>query len=280
MEQKWDTVIKPKSSWFKTNLREVWNYRDLMMLFVKRDVVANYKQTILGPIWFFIEPIFTSTIFTIFFAEIADVSTDGVPPFLFYLAGLTMWNYFADCFTKTSNTFIVNAGIFGKVYFPRLILPLSTVISNFFKFVIQFMLFAIVLAYFVWDGWAISIQWQLIWVFPLIIIIMGMIGFGFGVIISSLTTKYRDMQFLVGFGTRMLMYMSSVVLPVSIFGKYENIMMYNPLVSIIEALKFIFTGKGHFDPMFLLYAGGVGLFVLLFAVVIFNRVEKTFVDTV
>jgi lipopolysaccharide transport system permease protein len=251
------------------------------MLLVRRDFVAVYKQTILGPLWFFIQPILTSLTFTFIFSGIANISTDGNPAILFYMAGITIWTYFSDCLNKTSNTFVANAGVFGKVYFPRLIVPLSVLVSNLIKFGIQFLIFLILWIYFLANGQQINPQWGLMWVLPFLIIIMAGLGLGFGIVISSLTTKYRDLSFLIGFGVQLLMYGSSVVLPISSMSeKIQKIMLLNPLTSIIEAFKFVFMGSGYFEVISLVYSAVFMLIVLMIGVVIFNKVEKSFMDTV
>ena len=211
-EEHWDLIIKPKNKWHQIDLKAIWRYRDLLMLLVRRDFVAVYKQTILGPLWFFIQPVITALTFTFIFGRVAKISTDGMPPMLFYIAGITLWSYFSDCFSKTSNTFIANASVFGKVYFPRLIIPLSILVSNLMKLAIQLLIFISMWAYYLYTSNTIHPQWQFIWALPILIFMMAGLGFGFGVLISSLTTKYRDFTFLIGFGVQLLMYASSVVL--------------------------------------------------------------------
>ncbi len=280
-EQNWDLLIKPQNKWHQIDLASIYKYRDLLMLLVRRDFVAVYKQTILGPLWFFIQPILTSLTFTFIFSGIANISTDGNPAILFYMAGITIWTYFSDCLNKTSNTFVANAGVFGKVYFPRLIVPLSVLVSNLIKFGIQFLIFLILWIYFLANGQQINPQWGLMWVLPFLIIIMAGLGLGFGIVISSLTTKYRDLSFLIGFGVQLLMYGSSVVLPISSMSeKIQKIMLLNPLTSIIEAFKFVFMGSGYFEVISLVYSAVFMLIVLMIGVVIFNKVEKSFMDTV
>ena len=265
------------------NLKELWDYRDLLLLFVRRDFVATYKQTVLGPIWFFIQPIFTTIIFTIVFGTLAEISTDGIPPVLFYMAGITCWNYFSACLTSTANTFTANASIFGKVYFPRLILPLSLIVSNLIKFGIQFTLFFSVLIYYKLTGYNLSLNSSVLFL-PVLILLMGGLGLGFGIIISSLTTKYRDFQFLVGFGVQLFMYATPVVYPLSLakekMGSYFWMAEANPLTSIIESLKSSFLLNQEFDWHGLLYSFSFMTILLLVGVIIFNRVEQTFMDTV
>ncbi|MFN5673972.1 MAG: ABC transporter permease [Bacteroidota bacterium] len=280
-EQQWDLIIRPKNNWHKLDLQSIWHYRDLLMLLVKRDFISVYKQTILGPLWFFIQPVLTSLTFTFIFSGIAHISTDGNPAMLFYMAGITLWTYFSDCLTKTSSTFIANAAVFGKVYFPRLIVPLSVLISNLIKFSIQVLIFLIIWIYFLTVSSTITAQWHYMWLIPVLILMMAGLGFGFGVMISSLTTKYRDLTFLVGFGVQLLMYGSSVVLPISTMSpKTQIIMLLNPLTSIIEAFKFLFLGSGFFNFIWLGYSFVFMLILMTVSVLIFNKVEKSFMDTV
>lgn len=283
MEEKnnWDLVIKPQNKWYQVDLASIWHYRDLLMLLVRRDFVSVYKQTILGPLWFFIQPIITALTFTFIFSGIANISTDGNPAILFYMAGITLWTYFSDCLTKTSNTFIANAGVFGKVYFPRLIVPLSVLVSNLIKFGIQFLIFICVWVYFLMNKNDLHVHWQLMWLLPILIVMMAGLGLGFGVLISSLTTKYRDLTFLIGFGVQLLMYGSSVVLPISTMSdKIKVIMLLNPLTSIIEAFKYIFLGSGFFEPFWLIYSFGIMIVFIAIAVITFTKVERSFMDTV
>jgi lipopolysaccharide transport system permease protein len=276
-------VIKPKKSLLDINLRELWEYRDLVFLFVRRDFISVYKQTVLGPLWFFIQPIFTTLIYTVIFGKLAAISTDGINPVLFYLSGITCWNYFAECLTKTSNTFTSNASIFGKVYFPRLVLPVSIVISNLLKFTIQFLLFSAFLLFFYFRGEALQIN-SVALILPILIFLMAGLGLGFGILISSLTTKYRDFQFLVVFGVQLFMYATPVVYPMSLaqekLGKYNWLVEYNPMAPIIEAMKYGFLGSGTFEFSGLLYTFFFMLVVLTIGVVVFNKVEKNFMDTV
>jgi lipopolysaccharide transport system permease protein len=277
----WDLIIKPKNKWYQLDLGAIWDYRDLLMLLVRRDFVSVYKQTVLGPLWFFIQPIITSLTFTFIFGSIAKISTDGIPGILFYMAGITLWTYFADCLNKTSSTFIANAGVFGKVYFPRLIIPLSVLVSNLIKLGIQLLIFICIWIYFLVFSDKVTPHWQLMWMLPILIFMMAGLGFGFGILISSLTTKYRDLTFLIGFGVQLLMYGSSVVIPVSsMTGNIKFLMLLNPLTSIIEAFKYIFLGSGFFDAFWLLYGFGFMLILISFSVIIFNKVEKSFMDTV
>ena len=277
----WDLVISRDNSWFHLGLADIWRYRDLLLLFVRRDFKAVYMQTVLGPIWLFIQPIITSVIFTFIFGQIAKISTDGMPRILFYLAGITLWTYFADCFSKTSGTFTANAAIFGKVYFPRLIIPLSVLVSNLFKFAIQMCIFICVWVYFQLNGDVVQPHWELMWLVPILVIMMAGLGLGAGILISSMTTKYRDLTFLIGFGVQLLMYASSVVLPISSMSpETQSKMLLNPIVSIIEAYKYIFLGNGFFSWSWLGYSFILMTCLLGFSVVVFNRVEKSFMDTV
>lgn len=278
-----EEVISPKKNLFDVNLKEIWRYRDLIFLFVKRDFVAVYKQTVLGPLWFVIQPIFTTFIFTVIFGQLASISTDGLPQILFYMCGIATWNYFSECFTKTSNTFVSNANIFGKVYFPRLVLPISTVISCLLKFFIQFSLFFLFLIYYIYIGANVNPNSHVIF-FPFIILIMAGTALGSGIIISSLTTKYRDFQFLVVFGVQLLMYATPIVYPLSLakekLGDYYWVAKLNPMSSIIEATKYAFLGQGEFSLPHLFYSFSVMLILLLIGVIVFNKVEQNFMDTV
>jgi lipopolysaccharide transport system permease protein len=264
------------------HLADIWRYRDLLWLFVRRDFVAVYKQTILGPVWFFIQPLLTTATFTIIFSGVAKLSTDGLPPLLFYLAGTTPWNYFATSVAKTSSTFLSNAGLFGKVYFPRLITPLSVVISTLIQFGIQFILLVLVLMWYLWKGAPIQPDWVGILVFtPLLLALLAGFGLGFGIIVSSLTTKYRDLSFLVNFGIQLAMYATPVVYPLSIVPeKYRTWLDLNPMTGIIETFRTVYLGTGSFSWHSLAYSTVFTLVVLAVGVVIFNRVEKTFMDTV
>ncbi|HEV7346841.1 ABC transporter permease [Telluribacter sp.] len=280
-EEKWDLEIEPASSLFDLNGRELWQYRDLVALFVRRDVVATYKQTILGPLWFFIQPILTTVTYVIIFGNIAGISTGGIPKILFYLAGITLWNYFQECLMKTSDTFILNQNLFGKVYFPRLAAPVSIVISNLFKFFIQLSLFLAVWLYFLWQPGNEVQPNRMLALFPLYLLLMSGLGFSFGVLISSLTTKYRDLRFLVQFGVQLLMYATPVVYPLEIAPeKYRWLLLLNPITSVVEAFRYSFTGQGYFSWQALGYSSICMVVALLVSVLVFNRVEKTFMDTV
>jgi lipopolysaccharide transport system permease protein len=278
--EQWDLVIEGKTSLFDLKMREVWHYRDLLLMFVKRDFVSFYKQTILGPLWFFIQPLFTTMIFTFVFGNLAGLSTDGLPQPLFYLAGITAWNYFGDCITKTSTVFKDNANIFGKVYFPRLIMPLSIVTSNLVRFGVQMLLFIGMMIYFAITGGDFHLTWVIL-LFPVLIAMMALLGLGLGLIITAMTTKYRDLSFLVQFGVQLLMYVTTVIYPLSAAPeKYKYFIELNPMTGIIEAFRYAFLGKGEFSAWSLGYSAGVTLGIMILGVVIFNKTEKNFVDTV
>ncbi|ARV13795.1 ABC transporter permease [Polaribacter sp. SA4-12] len=283
-KEKWLFEITPKNNLFDLNLKEVWQYRDLLMLFVKRDVVTVYKQTILGPLWYLIQPLFTSVIFTLIFNNVANISTGSVPPFLFNLAGITIWNYFKSCFSATSNTFNANAGIFGKVYFPRIIVPISIVISNLVRFGIQLFIFSVFYCYYYYYKDAdISLNRYTI-LFPVMVLIMGMLGLGLGMIISSMVTKYRDLKILVEFGLQLLMYISAVMYPVTYFAEklpeYVWIIKYNPLAVVIETVRNLLLNTGAFNSTMFFYTLVITVITMFFGIVIFNKAEKSFIDTV
>jgi lipopolysaccharide transport system permease protein len=279
--QKWTEVIKPKVGWFDLNLKEVLKYKDLLFLLVRRDFIAIYKQTVLGPIWFFIQPLFATFAFTILFGRIAEISTDGLPLVLFYISGITLWNYFQDCLLKTSNTFTSNADIFGKVYFPRVIIPISIVISSLIKFGLQFIFLMAVWLYFYYIDDAPIYMNKEILLFPFLILMMAGMGLGLGMIISSLTTKYRDFQFMLNFGVQLLMYASPVIVPISSLPeKYKLFILLNPMTGIIETFRYAFLGKGGYNIEHLAYSFGFTVVVLFVGLIIFNRVQKTFMDTV
>ncbi len=279
-EQQWTSVIKPVSGWFDIHLTELWRYRDLIMLFVRRDFVSVYKQTILGPIWFLIQPLFTTLIFTVIFGKVAKISTDGLPQALFYMSGIVAWRYFADCLTKTSGTFVANAGIFGKVWFPRLAVPISVVISNLITFAIQFLLFMGFWIYFLIDGSTINPQLSIL-LLPLLILQMAALGLGFGIIVSSLTTKYRDLAHLVGFGAQLWMYATPIVYPTSqIPERWQWVIALNPMAPIIEFFRYAFLGAGTVHPWQMGLSIGTTLLILTIGIILFSRIEKSFMDTV
>jgi lipopolysaccharide transport system permease protein len=276
----WDLVLRPKTGWLDLHLSDLWRYRDLTMLFVWRDFVSQYKQTILGPLWHLIQPLFTTLLFTLIFGRIAKLPTDSLPPMLFYLAGITAWNYFSECLSRTSGTFIQNASIFGKVYFPRLCVPVSVVISNLIKFGIQFGLFLAFIAFFRLKGAPIHPN-AAIALTPLLLALMAALGLGVGMIVSSLTTKYRDLQVLVTFGVQLAMYATPVIYPMSIFPNASRWMLLcNPMAPIIETFRYAFLGVGLFDPMYLACSAAITAGILFLGVLLFNHVERTFMDTV
>jgi lipopolysaccharide transport system permease protein len=278
--KEWDLTIEPQTSLFELNLKDVWRYRDLLWMFVKRDFVSFYKQTILGPLWFFIQPLFTTIIYTFIFGGLANLSTDGLPQPLFYMAGITAWNYFADCITKTSTVFKDNANIFGKVYFPRLIMPLSIVASNLVRFGVQILLLFIMMGFYALHNASFSIT-PVILLFPLLVILMALLGLGLGLIITALTTKYRDLAFLVTFGIQLLMYTTTVIYPLSSAPeKYKTLISLNPMTGIIEAFRYAFLGQGQISINTFGYSTLFTIIVMVLGILIFNKTEKTFVDTV
>jgi lipopolysaccharide transport system permease protein len=276
----WSMVIRPQRGWLDLRLGELWRYRDLIGLFVRRDFVAIYKQTILGPLWYLIQPLLTTITFTLIFGRFAGLPTDGLPQFIFYMSGTVIWNYFADSLNKTSNTFIANTQLFGKVYFPRLIVPISILISNLIAFAIQFLLFLGFLVYFWLSGSSVQPN---IWVLitPILLLMMAGLGLGFGIIVSSLTTRYRDLRFLVTFGVGLWMYATPVIYPVSsIPERFQPLIQANPVTPIVEAFRYAYLGAGTVDLINLLYSFIFMLAVLLIGVMLFNRIEQTFMDTV
>jgi len=279
-DQNWSLVIRPQRNLFDLRLGELWHYRDLVGLFVRRDFVSIYKQTILGPLWYLIQPLLTTVMFTVVFGKIANLPTDGLPQFLFYMSGTVIWTYFAECLNKTSVTFVQNAQLFGKVYFPRLAVPVSILISNLITFIIQFGFLLMFMVYFMLRG---SSARPNLWILllPLLILLMAGLGLGFGIIISSLTTKYRDLRFLVTFGVQLLMYATPVIYPISsIPARFRPLILANPMTPIVEGFRYALLGAGTINPVYLLYSLGFMLLVLLSGVLIFNRVEATFMDTV
>ena len=279
-DQDWDLVIEPRRAWWDLRLGQLWRYRDLIKLFVWRDFVSTYKQTILGPLWYLIQPIITTLVFTVIFGNIANLPTDGLPHFLFYMSGTVIWTYFAGCLKKTSNTFAANAGIYGKVYFPRLAIPIANLISNMITFAIQFILFIAFLAYFILSGADVRVTtWALL--LPALIFLMAGLGLGFGIIVSSLTTKYRDLHQLVGFGMQLWMYATPVIYPTStIPEEWRWVLSANPVTPIVETFRYAFLGAGSPSWSGLAYSFVFMLVVFTIGVLIFNRVESTFMDTV
>lgn len=282
-KEKWLYEITPKNSLLDLNFKEIWQYRDLLFLFVKRDVITLYKQTVLGPLWYLIQPLFTSLIFTLVFNSIANIPTNGVPPFLFQLAGTTAWSYFKECLTATSDTFKKNENIFGKVYFPRVIMPMSIVVSNLLKFGIQLSIFIAFLVYYIIIGVEINFSLNLLYL-PFLVIVMGFLGLGLGMIISSMVTKYRDLTFLVTFGVQLLMYLSAVMYPVDVakekLPEISWLITYNPMTTVVEMFRNIVLGINNVSALQILYTFCISFFIFLTGVVIFNRTEKTFIDTI
>lgn len=276
----WTMIIRPQRRWFDLRLAELWAYRDLIALFVRRDFVSVYKQTILGPLWYLIQPLLTTITFTVIFGSIAALPTDGIPQFLFYMSGTVIWTYFAECLTKTSNTFVTNAHLFGKVYFPRLAVPISILFSNLITFAIQFAFFLIFILIFALRGAAVRPNlWAL--ASPLLLLIMAGLGLGFGIIISSLTTKYRDLRFLVQFGTALLMYATPIIYPVSaVPQRFQWLIQANPLTPVVETFRYAFLGAGSVHLPGLLYSLGFMLIIVFLGALMFNHVEATFMDTV
>ncbi len=279
-EENWTQIIRPQGRQFDLKLHELWQYRDLIVLFVRRDFVAQYKQTILGPAWHFIQPLLTTLTFTIIFGKIARIPTDGLPPFLFYMAGTILWGYFSGVLNGTSNTFTGNAGIFGKVYFPRLAVPVAGLLSRLIAFGLQFLFFLGFLAFFMLGGAEVSPNaWVLIT--PLLLIIMAALGLGLGVIVSSLTTRYRDLTVVVGFGVQLLMYATPVIYPLSALPEpYRLWMLLNPIAPVMEMFRYAYLGAGETSPGLLLYSILITTLILYIGIILFNRVERTFMDTV
>lgn len=280
-EDNWDLVIRPKRNLFDLRLKQIWQYKDLLLLFVRRDFVSFYKQTVLGPIWFFVQPLFTTFIYVFIFSNLARIPTDGIPQPVFYLSGIIAWSYFSDCLLKTSNVFRENASIFGKVYFPRLIMPISIVISSLVRFGVQLLLLMMMTGYYMITGKANFTPTAYLLLFPVLVCFMAVLGLGFGMIVSSVTTKYRDLGLLVSFALPLLMYATPVVYPLStLSGKLKLLISANPMTPVIEGIRLGFFGRGVFDAYSLLYLFGISAFVLMVGVIIFNKVEKNFVDTV
>lgn len=278
--KQWDLIIRPQRGWWDLRLGQLWRYRDLIMLFVWRDFVAVYKQTVLGPLWHILQPLLTTITFTVIFGRVAKLPTDGRPQFLFYMAGTVIWSYFAACLTKTSQTFILNAALFGKVYFPRLVVPISILISNLIAFAIQFVLFLGLLAFYAIRGADVCPNsWALL--SPALLLMMAGLGLGFGIIVSSLTTRYRDLQQLVTFGVQLLMYATPVVYPISsVPDRYRWLILANPMAPIIETFRYAFLGAGTVKAVYLITSFCTMAVVLLAGVLLFTRVERTFMDTV
>lgn len=279
----WLFEISPKNSFFSLNFKEIWQYRDLLFLFVKRDIITVYKQTVLGPLWYLIQPLFTSVTFTIIFNNVAGINTGTIPPFLFNLAGITVWNYFTACLNGTSDTFKSNASIFGKVYFPRIITPLSIVISNLIKFGIQFLIFIVFYLFYYIKGFNLTLNGFVVF-FPILIVVMGVLGLGLGMIISSMVTKYRDFSYLVSFGIQLLMYLSAVMYPMELvkqkMPQFGWLIEYNPLAYIIETSRYLLLNVGKVSSLGLIYTLIVTVIIFFIGLLIFNKTEKDFIDTV
>lgn len=277
----WDYEISSENRFLRLNLLELWRYRDLLLMFVQRDIVTVYKQTILGPIWFVLQPLFTTLIFVVLFGRIAGLSPDGVPQFAFYLIGITLWSYFSDTLNVTSKTFTDNSNIFGKVYFPRLVIPLSKVLSGFLKFLMQFGFFIVLWLYYILITRQVTPNWYIL-LTPLLLLDIVLLSLGLGIMITSLTTKYRDLTFLISFGMQLFMYATPVAYSMSNpkISKYHSYIWFNPLTSLFEAFKYGFLGTGVFSIKWLLYSVGVTFIVLLLSIYVFNKVEKKFIDTV
>ena len=281
MEKEWTMIIRPQEKLWKVNLKEIWNYRDLIELFVKRNIVVQYKQTILGPLWYLIQPVLTVIMNMVVFGGIAHMSTDGVPQALFYLAGNVCWFYFSDCLNQTSSTFVANQGMFGKVYFPRMVVPISTVLSNLLRFSIQVVLFVAFWIYYFVTGSDICLNWTIL-LLPALIFMLAGLGLGFGILISSMTTKYRDLSILFSFIVSLWMYATPIVYPISMITseKLRLIIMLNPMTSIIEAFKYATLGQGYFSWGALGYSFAFMSILLVWGIVIFNKVQRSFMDTV
>ncbi len=280
-EENWTTIIKARNNLLDINLKEIWQYKDLYTLFVKRDIITQYKQTIFGPLWYFIQPILTTIMYMVVFGGIAKISTDGLPQPLFYLSGIVCWQYFSNCLTATSNTFVNNQGMFGKVYFPRLIVPLSNVTSNLVKMLIQLMLFVIVYVYYVCIGVEVCPNVYVL-LFPVLILLLAGLSLGFGILISSLTTKYRDLTILFSFVVQLWMYATPIIYPLSTVpdGKLKTLMLINPITSIVEAFKYGTLGVGMMSWGWLAYSFAFMVVLLFVGIIVFNKVEKSFMDTV
>lgn len=282
-KEHWDIVIRPDRELFSLDLQEVWRYKDLLAMYVKRDIVTMYKQTILGPLWYVIQPLFTTIMFMFVFGGIAGIPTDGLPQPLFYMAGILCWNYFSECLTKCSETFISNQQIFGKVYFPRLVVPFSITISSLLKMGIQFILFLSIYVFYICNGYSINVTWYIL-LLPLLVAMLAGLGLGFGLIISSMTTKYRDLRFLVSFGVQLWMYITPIIYPLSIlknnYPNYVWAIVINPLTSIIETFKIAFLGQGSFNWLYLLYSLVFTIAIMLLGMLTFNKVQRSFMDVI
>ena len=282
-KEHWDIVIQPDKKLFSLDLQEVWRYRDLLVMYVKRDIITMYKQTILGPLWYIIQPLFTTIMFMFVFGGIAGIPTDGLPQPLFYMAGILCWNYFSECLTKCSETFNANQHIFGKVYFPRLVVPFSITLSSLLMFIMYFFLFIATYIFYICSGYTPNITWYILLV-PILVIMLAGLGLGFGLIISSMTTKYRDLRFMISFGVQLWMYITPVIYPLSIlketYPSYVWAIVANPLTSIIETFKIAFLGQGTFEWSYLLYSILFTIMVMFFGMLTFNKVQRSFMDVI
>jgi lipopolysaccharide transport system permease protein len=279
-EDEWDIVIEKEKSLLDLQLKQVWEYRDLLILFVRRDFVSFYKQTILGPVWFFIQPVFTTIIYLFLFSNLAKLSTDGIPGPLFYISGITIWSYFSETLFKTSTVLRDNAGIFGKVYFPRLIMPLSIVFSGLFKLGVQLLLLLSIMTYYAIGENTISFSWNIVF-FPFLVIAVAILALGLGMLVSALATKYRDLAMLLGFGLQLLMFASPIVYPLSsLTGTFKILISANPLTGLVEAIRYCLFGHGTVEPLVLIYSIVFTVFGFLLGIVVYNRTERSFVDTV
>ncbi len=278
-EENWTIEIKPTSGWFDINLKEIWRYRDLLMLFVRRDIVTLYKQTVLGPLWYILQPVLTTLMFTLVFGRIAGLSTDGVPPIIFYLLGVTVWGYFSDCLNRTSNTFVANQHIFGKVYFPRITVPGSIVISTLLRFAIQFGIFVLIWIYYFYLG---KVEANAVaFLLPVVVFLMAVMSLGFGMLFSAMTTKYRDLQFLLVFAVQLWMYATPIIYPVSSIPEtYVKYIKLNPITPLVETMRYGFLGQGNFEWSGILYTSIFAFGIFLIGTIVFSRVEKNFMDTV
>ena len=274
-----DRTVSSKNQFSIIELKKIWSYKDLILLFVKRDFISLYKQTILGPVWFIAEPLFTTIVFTFIFGTMANLDTSTIPKPLFYLAGIILWNYFSECLVKTSSTFISNRSVFDKVYFPRIVIPFSIILSGLLKFSVQILLFISICLYYAIVYSSININLTIL-LFPLLILIMAGLGLGFGLFISAITTKYRDLRFLIEFGVKLLMYGTTVVYPLSMAGNYKWFILANPMTSVIETFKYGIFSKGVFDWFYLIYSFLFMLIIVSLGFVIFNKTEKSFIDTI
>lgn len=278
-EDSWDIHIRPNSNWIDFDIKEIWRYRDLTWLFVWRDVVTLYKQTILGPLWYFVQPLLTTLMFVFVFSGIANLSTDGLPPILFYISGITVWGYFSDCLNRTSNVFVTNQHVFGKVYFPRITVPVSIIVSTLLKFFIQFTLFISIWSYYFLKGDITPNLAALL--LPLVIFNMALLSLGLGMIFSSLTTKYKDLQFLLSFAVQLWMYITPIIYPLSSApASYSKFIQLNPLTHLVEGIRYGFLGKGVLSWNGLAYSMVFTLITLFVGMIIFSKVEKSFMDTV